>query len=96
MQIFLLVLGVVGFLWGFNAGKVSGTMSNGPRQGTRFGAVVFAALFGLVVGAIGAFSGLAALAIPGAVGFLATVLMSAFTTGAATLVGIFAGNALTR
>lgn len=80
------ILAAVGFFWGLHAGRVARTMSNGPKQGTTFGAHVFGAIGGVVFGAV---AGLI-----GAAPFLAGLLIGGFTGLATTFFGFLAASAL--
>lgn len=81
------ILGVVAVLWGINVGRVSLTMSNGPRQGTRNGAFMLAGVVGLVVGAlVGLLTSFA---------FLPALLIGTLTALGGTLVGFLGAIAIT-
>lgn len=80
------ILAVAAFAWGVFTGRVAGTMSNGPKQGTQFSGCVVAgiggAAFGLVVG------------VAGFLPWLAGIFVGAFIGVASTLVGYAAANAI--
>lgn len=81
------ILGVVAVLWGISAGRISLTMSNGPREGTRYAAFVVAALAGLFLGGL--------VGVGTSFGLLAGVLVGTLTALGGTAVGFLGAMAIT-
>jgi hypothetical protein len=50
MTIAFIILAIVAAFWGYSVRNQSRTMSSGPREGTRFGGLVFTAIGGAVAG----------------------------------------------
>lgn len=59
MSPFLVLAGILAVFIGIVCGRTAKTMSDGPKQGTRFSGFVVSSLIGIVVG------GLVALFVPG-------------------------------
>jgi len=57
MDIVLYVIAIVGIVWGETVRRTSRTMSSGPREGTMFGGLVFAAVGGALIAGVASLFG---------------------------------------